>query len=277
MYFTISENPNSPIVCNVPHMGAMIPEEFRRDYIVDDQVLAHEVAHLADNDTDELYKELLHFSSFIMSTISRVVVDIERFEREADEPMSAVGMGAFYTRTSTGAILRNIGPENRDRLEALYREYHHALTNLTRGALTRHDRALIVDCHSFPSIPRPYESNQTTPRPDICIGFDSYHTPDALRDILQHNFRALGYTVGINTPFSGAIVPMEYYQKDNRVVSVMIEVNRKLYMDEATFRKSEHFSRIGKDISRCIIKSLNQFLPTRFAPRSECPAGQVHA
>lgn len=272
MHFTIRENPNSPIVCNVPHAGTVIPEESRRDYIVDEQALAHEVAYLADNDIDTLYKELLHYSSFIVSTISRVVVDIERFEHEADESMSAVGMSAFYARTSTGAVLRTMGPENRNQLETLYREYHQALTDLTRNALTRHDRTLLIDCHSFPSTPRPYEPDQKTPRPDICIGCDSYHTPDALRDILQHNFRALGYAVGINTPFSGSIVPMEYLRKDRRVVSVMIEVNRKLYMDEATFRKSEHFSRIGKGISRCIIKSLNQFLPPRYAPRSGCPA-----
>lgn len=239
----------------------MIPEEFRQDYIVDERTLTHEVAYLADNDTDTLYEELLRFSSFIMSTIGRVVVDIERFERDADEPMSAVGMSAFYTYTSTGAVLRTIGPENRSRLEVLYWQYHHALTDLTRNALTRHSTALLVDCHSFPSTPRPYEPDQQTPRPDICIGCDDYHTPDALRDILQDNFRALGYAVGINTPFSGTIVPLEYHRKDKRVMSVMIEVNRKLYMDEATFRKSEHFFRIGKDISRCIIQSLNQFLP----------------
>ena len=261
MHFTISENPNSPIVCNVPHAGTVITEEFRQDYIVDEQTLTHEVAYLADNDTDALYEELLRFSSFIISTISRVVVDIERFEREADEPISVVGMSAFYTRTSTGSVLRTIGPENRNILETLYRDYHRAFTNLTRSALTRHGSTMIVDCHSFPSTPRLYELDQQTPRPDICIGCDVYHTPVALRDILQDNFRALGYAVGINTPFSWTIVPMEYFRKDKRVVSVMIEVNRKLYMDEATFHKSEHFFRIGKNISRCIIQSLNQFLP----------------
>jgi hypothetical protein len=36
----------------------------------------------------------------------------------------------------------------------------------------------------------------------------------------------------IDQPFSGSMVPISRYRNDRRVVSVMIEVNRGLYMDE---------------------------------------------
>jgi N-formylglutamate amidohydrolase len=55
-------------------------------------------------------------------------------------------------------------------------------------------------------------------------------------DILERNFKEIGYSVKINTPFSGSIVPLGFYKKEKKVISVMIEVNRKLYMNEETFK-----------------------------------------
>jgi N-formylglutamate amidohydrolase len=259
MSFVLNENPDSPIVCTIPHAGTEVPEAVRNVFRLDSLALAHEIAFMADGHTDKLYEELLPFTSSIIATVSRVVVDVERFEHEPDEPMSAVGMSAFYTRTSTGAPLRTLTPESRAPLVALYRNYHRALASMTSAALDRHGKALIVDCHSFPAVPRAYESDQKTPRPDVCIGSDDYHTPPSLRDILEKNFRELGFSVGINTPFAGSIVPLPYYQKEPRVVSVMIEINRRLYMDETTFQRLPDFFTTGRSISRCVIKSLNQF------------------
>jgi len=247
-------------VCNVPHAATLIPQQLAKDFVVSDQELAREVRYMADNYTDTLYEELLTVSSSIRSIISRVVVDIERFENEADEPMSSVGMSAFYTRTSSGGPLRNITQESKGTLEEIYRQYHAAFTDLVQVTLEKHQSAIVVDCHSFPSVPRSYEPDQQPDRPDICIGTDDYHTPQALADILKTNFEVLGYLVGIGAPFGGSIVPPSFYKKDRRVSSVMIEVNRKLYMDEKTFQQSDNFSRVGKNISRCVIQSLNQFV-----------------
>lgn len=260
MYFEFSENENSPIVCNVPHSGISVPEEFKEDFVLNQEEFEKEVEHMADNYTDLLYEELLYVSSFIKFTISRVVVDIERFENEIDEPMSKVGMSAFYIRTSKGEVLRSLNEEKRAALKKIYDEYHETFTRLVDSSLVKNDKAIIVDCHSFPSAPREYEPDQEDNRPDICIGSDEYHTPKELTDILKSNFEGLGYFVKVNSPFAGTIVPLKYYKKDKRIVSVMIEVNRKLYMNEETFQKLKSFSEVGKAISRCIIKSLNQFV-----------------
>ena len=44
--------------------------------------------------------------------------------------------------------------------------------------------------------------------------------------------KGCGLSVKINSPFAGALVPMDYYMRDARVGSVMIEVNRRLYVDK---------------------------------------------
>ena len=38
----------------------------------------------------------------------------------------------------------------------------------------------------------------------------------------------VGWSVEIDRPFSGAIVPMAFYRADDRISAVMIEVNRRL-------------------------------------------------
>ena len=55
-----------------------------------------------------------------------------------------------------------------------------------------------------------------------------------LREAALAAFEAEGFHVALNTPFPGAIVPARHDATDLRVGSVMIEVNRALYMDEAS-------------------------------------------
>ncbi len=62
----------------------------------------------------------------------------------------------------------------------------------------------------------------------------------------------------MNNPFSGTIVPLKYYSKNINVHSVMLEINRSLYMDEVTGKKKENFSRVKQDIIKAI--SLCPFL-----------------
>jgi len=66
-------------------------------------------------------------------------------------------------------------------------------------------------------------------------------------------------TVKRNVPFAGTMVPIKYYLKDKRVSSVMIEVNRKLYMDEGTGEKLECFDEVKEFIRGLIAEALKAF------------------
>jgi N-formylglutamate amidohydrolase len=48
------------------------------------------------------------------------------------------------------------------------------------------------------------------------------------------------YSVAVDAPFAGALVPLASYRKDRRIWSVMIEVNRRLYMDEHSGLKKQN-------------------------------------
>jgi len=77
---------------------------------------------------------------------------------------------------------------------------------------------------------------------------DVFHTPEDLTQRFLQLFQKKGYSIKTNEPFSGSLVPGEYYQKSKNVCSVMIEVNRKLYMNEKTGNKNSGYDKVKLDI-----------------------------
>ncbi len=232
----------SAIVIHVPHASAFIPDSERSAFqcTLDDELLK-----MTDHFCDELF---CGSCPAVVFPVSRLVCDPERFRDDTQESMSAVGMGAVYTRIHNGALLRTVDGESRERILRTYYDPHHkALTDAVQAALDRNGRCLIVDGHSFPTKPLPYEHDQNPHRPAFCIGTDPFHTPDDLMETAVRFLETLGYTTMINAPFSGTIVPMRFYQKDKRVSSVMIEINRGLYMNKDGSR-NESFSSIRTDV-----------------------------
>jgi N-formylglutamate amidohydrolase len=201
---------------------------------------------MTDHLTDDLIAAALPPAQRVCFPVSRLVLDPERFPIDADEPMSRVGMGVIYERTSHGGLLRLPQPPGvrQHLLETYYAPHHAALEASVASALERHGCCAILDMHSFPSRPLPYELDQASDRPDICIGTDEFHTPEPLADEFVRRFSAESLAVARNRPFSGTIVPMRYLRNDRRVISIMIEVNRRLYLDETTGKPGKGFGHV---------------------------------
>jgi len=220
--------PADGIILHIPHASTVLPSEV--EFLLGQEALAYEVDAMTDHHTDRLFD--LPGAHRCVFPVSRLVVDPERF---IDDPMESVGMGVVYIRTAEGEALRDISDMDRSALiDTYYHPHHKKLTRIVDSCLEQHDQCLIIDCHSFPAQPLPYESDRN--RPDICIGTDTYHTSTELKDYLSAAFKALGYDVAIDSPFSGTIVPLKHYHKDQRVESVMIEVNRSLYASPRGFK-----------------------------------------
>ena len=223
-----------PVVLHIPHASRSIPEEFLPDILLDAAELETELLRMTDAYTEEAAAG--DWAAFVLKApVSRLVVDVERFRDDAAEPMSQVGMGAVYTRTHDGRPLRAVDPVKREAMLRRFYDPHHAQFAWTvNEMLARVHRCLIIDVHSFPSTPLPYEPEQSPDRPDICIGTDRFHTPPQLADAALGFFAARGWSVRENSPFAGSIVPLPHYGKERRVASVMVEFYRALLMDEAT-------------------------------------------
>jgi len=209
------------VILHVPHSSTIIPSDCT--FLLTEAQLALELDKVTDHHTQTLFNCV--GTAKIVFPVSRLVVDPERF---IEDPMESVGMGVVYTRTTGGEALRAISDIDRLALiDTYYHPHHSALTRMVDDCLGQYGRCLIIDCHSFPAQPLPYELDRN--RPDICIGIDTYHTSEELKSCLSEAFESLGYLVAIDSPFSGTIVPLKHYRKDRRVSSIMIEINRRLY------------------------------------------------
>ena len=241
-------------IIHIPHASTNIPQKVRSGILLSDAQLDDELLRMTDRYIDELFSLPQQRAVTIRFPYSRLVVDPERFSDDAQEPMAKKGMGVIYERTSRGAVLRQ-SPTVEERqalLLSYYAPHHKLLEEAVSRILRDHGSCLIIDCHSFSSKPLPHEPDQTLSRPEICIGTASFHTPAALAHAAVAAWREQGFLVEKDRPFSGAIVPLPYYKKDKRVVSVMVEVSRALYMDEETGEKNAHFGETQKKVQAAL-------------------------
>ena len=246
------------MILHIPHSSVIIPDQFRDHIMLSDDELAAELLLMTDMFTDEIYS--LPEAIAIRFPISRLIVDVERLPDDTEEPMSKVGMGMIYNRTAYGKKLkRTLQPqEKNDLVSKYYKTHHQMLLNEVKTELEKYGKALIVDCHSFPSHPLPCDMDQSIPRSQFCIGTDSFHTPSELSQMIELSFKKMGYDVRINQPYKGTLVPMEFYRKDSRVTSIMIEINRSLYVDEMTGIKKNAFESVKKEME-IILYSCKKF------------------
>lgn len=232
-----------PLILHIPHSSTHIPS--RESYVVEEEVLQQEMLKLTDWYTDDLFYSEEEVQ--VVAPFSRIFCDPERFTDDTLEPMAKFGMGVLYATTDEGQIMRVVNEELRESiLTNYYWKHHEKLNQLVHAQLKEHGRALILDCHSFPSKPFQRDLDQSPNRPDFNIGTDTYHTPQRLVDYSLDFFHRLGYSVGIDWPYRGSIVPLEHYGKNKNVESIMLEVNRALYLREPTYEKSQQYSEIRR-------------------------------
>jgi N-formylglutamate deformylase len=252
-----------PFIAHVPHASIRIPPFLRPEILLGDEELADEVLRLTDWYTDDLFGRLAdHGATLFVNRLSRLVFDPERFVDDESEPMAARGQGVVYWRGTRGQSLRRPDLELRARrIDESYRPYHAVLDSLVGEMLEASGTCTLLDCHSFSSVPLPSEIDQASDRPDICIGTDPVHTPAAMAEAMVAAFRAEGFRVERDTPFSGTFVPGGSHGRDTRVRSVMIEVRRGLYIDEVTAERRSDYEEVRRALVRAVSSQMSSLEP----------------
>jgi N-formylglutamate amidohydrolase len=230
-------------IFHIPHSSTVVPVHVRGSLCLSEKDLAHELFSMTDHNTDELFDYQFEPVHRIVFPVSRLVLDPERFSDDALEPMAKKGMGVVYMKTSDGRPLRHPGfiPTKTELIEEFYLPHHKELDTIVAESLRDYHSCLILDCHSFPLKPLPYESHSEKPRPEICLGTDRFHTPEWFAAEAERLFQMKGFRVARNYPFCGVLVPGRFYWKQPTVLALMIEVNRSLYMNEISGERLPEF------------------------------------
>jgi N-formylglutamate amidohydrolase len=240
------------LTLHIPHSSPAIPS--LQGYVINQDILDAEILKLTDWYTDQLFGNTTDVS--IIAPFSRIFCDPERFTDDSQEEMAKFGMGVLYETLDSGKLMRKVTLQIRAyALDNYYYPHHNKLNKAVKEELKQSGSTLVVDCHSFPSTPLKRALSQDLHTPDYNMGTDAFHTPQKLINFSKEYFENLGYSLGIDTPYSGALVPMEHYQKNKKVEAIMLEVNRRMYLNEPTNEKSSDFEKTKK-VVQCFLDGL---------------------
>lgn len=133
------------------------------------------------------------------------------------------------------------------RIERLYKPYHAALAELLDRTRQRFGMAFLVDCHSMPS----QDADRAGSWCDFVLGdrFGTSCSPEVTHAV-ESLLKGLGYKVALNKPYAGGFITEYYGRPDRGIHALQLEIDRSLYMNEATFERLPAFASLQRDIAR---------------------------
>jgi N-formylglutamate amidohydrolase len=97
------------------------------------------------------------------------------------------------------------------------------------------------------------EEGPGKPRADFVLGDrDGTTCEPAFTGFVAAALRAMGYEVKVNDPYKGVELVRAFSDPKAGRHSLQVEVNRRLYMDEATRAKSAGFEALRRDLSKLV-------------------------
>ena len=251
----------SPLIFASPHSGRVYPRQMMAASGLDGgQIRRSEVAHV-----DGLVEGgLAHGATLLINRFARAYVDVNREPYELDPAMFEDELPAFARgRTARvaaglGAIARVVGDgqeiynrkltfaEAQGRIEQVHAPYHAALAGLVDEALSAFGRALVIDWHSMPSAAARTGQGAVC---DFVLGDRYGRSCDGrITAAAESVLTGLGYRVARNSPYAGGYTT-EYYGRPQACVhALQIEINRALYLDEASVSVAPTFEKVRRDL-----------------------------
>ena len=254
-----------PLVFDSPHSGRLFPADFRTVAPLDAIMTSW------DGFVDELYRDVPAAGGALLAALfPRAYIDANRARDDIDQAMldapwpgglrpshkTAKGMGLIRRQALPGVPLYDRPldvVEVQQRIERYYDPYHAALKRTLDDLYRRFACVYHVDCHSMKSVGNTMNDDPGSPRPDFVVS-DRDHTTAAVgfTRFAADALADLGYHVSVNAPYKGADLIGAYADPGRHRHAIQIEINRALYMNEATFEKHDGFGRLQANLGRFV-------------------------
>jgi N-formylglutamate amidohydrolase len=271
----------APLVFNSPHSGRIYLKAFLDASRLDLPGLRRS----EDTFVEQLFAPVVTLGAPLMHAhFPRAYLDVNREPYELDPALIAESLPRYANTQSVrvvgglGTIARVVAESEEiyrsplrlvdvlERINQLYKPYHTALDGLMSACMQKFGIAVLIDCHSMPSSPL-YETGAA--RPDFVLGdrFSTSCNPEFTR-LAAEQLKSMGYAVAFNKPYAGGFITEHYGRPAKGRQALQIEVNRSLYMDEASYERSENFNVVRRDISR-LAEAMIEMAPALFnVPRA---------
>ncbi|MHA3914123.1 N-formylglutamate amidohydrolase [Halovulum sp. GXIMD14793] len=252
-------------VFSSPHSGRTYPQAFLNSAVLDPLAIRSS----EDAFVDRLFAAVPdHGAPLLSALLPRAYVDLNRAADELDPALIvevtrksanarvAAGLGVIPRVVSEGRHIR-LGKISRqeaeDRLRLAYRPFHGMLRTLLDEQAGRFGTAILFDCHSMP-----HDALASAPlvrgrRPDVILG-DRFGASCArwISDAAVTAFVEEGFVVARNAPFAGGFITQNYGRPSRGIHALQIEIDRALYMDEATLRPLPQFTDLAARLTRVV-------------------------
>ena len=222
-----------------------------------------------DSFVDELFADAPAYGApLLRAHFPRVFLDPNREPWELDPAMFEDELPSFVNTSSLrvagglGTIARVVTngaevyrtklrfAEAERRVRTLYVPFHEAIQDMLAATMNRFGAALLIDCHSMPSVGGPMDRDPGHERADIVLG-DRYGTSCAksVIDAAEHVLTRAGSRVARNDPYAGGFTTRNYGRPEAGVHALQIEIKRSLYMDEMRIQRSPGLARVRDNLS----------------------------
>ena len=248
----------APLVFDSPHSGSIYPDSF--DHAIDRMTLRRsEDAHV-----DEIFRHVTDFGgTLVHATFPRSFIDPNRNDDDIDLGLID-GEWPHPVAPSPKTIERGVGLIWRDmkafgaiydrklsvqelalRISQYWRPYHLALAQIIDARHADFGRVVHVDCHSMASMGDVTTEDGPVKRPDFVVSDrDGQTCSPMLMECVVGHLRSDGFSVAVNDPYKGFELVRRHGRPSEQRHSIQIEINRALYMEEATLSKTTGFGRV---------------------------------
>jgi N-formylglutamate deformylase len=256
----------TPLVLDSPHSGTAYPVDFA--HVCDPAVLRR----AEDTHVEKLYDfapalgvawiEALFPRSYLDANRDLTEIDVDLMDAPWPGPIATdprvlskvrLGKGLIWRSTDEGVPLyaRQLTvAEVQSRIERCWKPYHAAVAQAIDAAHAAHGYSIHINCHSMPAVASQYATDfPGLVHADFVIGDrDGSTASPALSQRLVEHLRGAGYDVAYNHPYKGVELVRRYGDPARQRHGIQIEINRKLYMDEATLDLHEGAAALKADL-----------------------------
>ena len=254
-----------PLVLDSPHSGRDFPADF------DAAVTEFDLREGEDCYVDELYRPATELGvPLLAARFPRTYLDPNRHRGDIDLELiegghwphehvpsgkARIGKALVWRTLDDGRAIysrRLTVAEVISRIERCHAPYHQRLRALLDATHRRFGAVYHLNCHSMPAVGGAQgEGGQGQPRADFVLGDRDGSTCDpAFTEFVRATLAAMGYEVAVNHPYKGVELVKAYSEPRRRRHSLQVEVNKRLYMDEATRSRHPGFAVLQADLSR---------------------------
>ena len=241
----MQSNIKKPLIASIPHAGEKVAEEAYWLKDLPEITLMYDV----DRFVDQMYQKALEQCEIptVMTHWHRYVVDCNRWPGDIDEdsvegaknPSGSHPTGLHWRLTTAGFPLMKTAIKfdlHQLILKKYYYEFFQKIDNLydhlqKQGA----EKIYHLNLHSMPSLGTSAHRDPGQLRADIVIGNEDGKTASTEWTMqVCEAYKNQGFSVSLNRPYKGGTDVEKYGHPQNGHEALMIELNRKLYMDEST-------------------------------------------